>query len=133
MKPIGKLGGFGRSCASWPQPVASPAARSGPDFHEPRPPAVTGYTATPMAEQTASAEVPVGAAQHFAFDQDIPAQWWALFHSQDLNNLIERSLKANPDLQAAQAALKAAHESTLAQVGAYFPSIQGNASRGQPK
>ena len=50
---------------------------------------------------------------------DIPGEWWALFHSMPLNDLIERSLKANPDVKAAQAALIVARENMLAQRGAY--------------
>ena len=36
---------------------------------------------------------------------DIAGDWWTLFHSKPLNDLIEQSLKNNPDLKAAQAAL----------------------------
>ena len=34
--------------------------------------------------------------QHLIEGMDIPAQWWNLFHSQPLNDLIEQALKANP-------------------------------------
>ena len=54
-----------------------------------------------------------------------PGEWWTLFHSQPLNDLIERSLKANPDLKAAQAALMVARENMLAQRGFYYPSVTG--------
>jgi NodT family efflux transporter outer membrane factor (OMF) lipoprotein len=57
--------------------------------------------------------------------RDIPGEWWALFHSKPLNDLIERSLKANPDLKAAQAALKVARENVLAQRGFYYPNVTG--------
>src|SRR5580704_19734181 len=40
----------------------------------------------------------------------------------------ERSLKANPDLKAAQAALIVARENMLAQRGAYYPSVTGGFS-----
>jgi NodT family efflux transporter outer membrane factor (OMF) lipoprotein len=49
-----------------------------------------------------------------------------LFHSQPLNDLIERSLKNNPDLKSAQAALLVARENVLAQRGAYYPSVSGS-------
>jgi NodT family efflux transporter outer membrane factor (OMF) lipoprotein len=51
-----------------------------------------------------------------------------LFHSQPLNDLIERSLKANPDLKSAQAALLVAKENTLAQRGYYYPSVSAGFS-----
>ena len=64
----------------------------------------------------------------FVAGHDIPGEWWTLFHSKPLNDLIERSLKANPDLKAAQAALMVARENVLAQRGAYYPSVTGGFS-----
>jgi len=57
---------------------------------------------------------------------DIPGQWWTLFRSQPLNDLIEQALKANPDIEAAQAALRGAWENVYAQQGAFFPSVEAN-------
>jgi len=54
---------------------------------------------------------------------DIPAQWWTLFASAPPNAVIARALQANPDLQSAQAALRAAQENVLAQQGAYYPAV----------
>ena len=59
---------------------------------------------------------------------DIPAEWWQVFHSEPLNKLILDSLAANPNLTAAQAALRQAHENTLAQKGFYYPSLDGGFS-----
>ncbi|WP_216855988.1 efflux transporter outer membrane subunit [Acidisphaera sp. S103] len=103
----------------------------GPDFRKPDPPAVTGYTRDALPPQTVSAPVGHGSAQRFVSDMDIPAEWWHVFHSEPLNALIRDSLAANPNLTAAQAALRQAHETVLAQRGAFFPSIEGelNASR----
>ncbi len=98
----------------------------GPDFKRPAAPDAAGYTPEPLAAQTASAQIGGGAAQRFANGQDIPGQWWELFHSKALNALIERALKNNADLQAAQAALKVAQENYSAQQGVYYPSIGAN-------
>ncbi|TAK98899.1 MAG: efflux transporter outer membrane subunit [Rhodospirillaceae bacterium] len=98
----------------------------GPDFHRPPAPAVDGYTAGPLAPETVKTDVIGGDAQHFAPGQDIPGQWWTLFHSEQLNAVIAQALKANPDLQSAHAALRAALENVYAQEGAYFPSISAN-------
>src|SRR5580658_3468686 len=59
---------------------------------------------------------------------DIPGQWWTLFQSPKLNDLVQQSLKANPDVGAAQAALRQAHELYLAQWTSFFPTVQGNFS-----
>ena len=84
-----------------------PAGRSAPD--------VTGYYADRLPKQTASANTAGGAAQHFVRDRDIPAEWWTLFRSRPLNTLVEKALVNNPDLQAAQAALRVARENAAAQ------------------
>ncbi len=100
----------------------------GPDFKKPAAPDTESYTASPIANTAAIANVVGGDAQRFIEGADIPAQWWTLFHSQPLNDLIERALKNNPDLKAAQAALTVARENVLAQRGAYFPSVGAGVS-----
>jgi NodT family efflux transporter outer membrane factor (OMF) lipoprotein len=74
-----------------------------------------------------------GEAQRFVTGQDIAGDWWTLFHSTALNDLIERSLKANPDLQAAQAALVVARENVLAQKGSYYPSVAASFTAARQK
>ncbi len=96
----------------------------GPDFKTPDAPAVAGYTRDPLPSLTASAPADHGSAQRFVPDMDIPAEWWQVYHSEPLNKLIQDSIAANPNLTAAQAALRQAHENTLAQRGAYFPTLQ---------
>ncbi|HMA50734.1 MAG TPA: histidine kinase, partial [Magnetospirillaceae bacterium] len=49
------------------------ACAVGPDFERPAPPTVQSYTATPLPAQT------------FAAGQDLPAEWWTLFHSDKLD------------------------------------------------
>jgi NodT family efflux transporter outer membrane factor (OMF) lipoprotein len=100
----------------------------GPDFKKPAPPAVTDYTATPLAATAATPDVAGGEAQRFMQGSDIPADWWTLFHSQPLNELIEQSLKNNPDLKAAQAALSVARENSQAQKGAFYPNVSAGFS-----
>ncbi len=98
----------------------------GPDFRKPAPPTVTGYGVT--GTQTVSATGEFGGSQRFVSDADIPGQWWTLFHSRPLNDLIEQSIKSNPNITAAQAALRQARENTAAQKGNYFPQVSGELS-----
>jgi len=100
----------------------------GPNFKRPVAPNVSGYTPTAPTTTSSTANVAGGEAQQFVQAQDIPGQWWALFHSQPLSDLIERALKANPNIKAAQAALLAAKEDVLAQRGAYYPSVSAGFS-----
>lgn len=107
-------------------PIAGCAV--GPQFKRPTPPANAGYTAAPLSTTSSTPNVVGGEAQQFVDGRDIPGEWWALFHSKPLNDLIERSLKANPDIKAAQAALLVAQENTLAQRGFYYPSVSAGFS-----
>ncbi len=99
----------------------------GPNFKKPAAPNVSDYTADPLTI-TDGANVAGGEAQRFAKGSDIAGDWWTLFHSKTLNELIEQSLANNPDLKAAQAALSVARENVLAQRGAFFPSVSGSFS-----
>ena len=103
----------------------------GPDFFRPAPPNVTGYTAEPLPAETASADTIAGDAQRFLQDTDVPGQWWTLFQSPALNSLVDQALRANPDIDAAQAALRQAHENYLAQAGSFFPQVSGSGSFGR--
>jgi len=105
----------------------------GPNFQRPAAPNTPGYTPAPISTTSGTAQVSGGEAQHFVAGGDIPGEWWTLFHSQPLNDLIERSLKTNPDLKAAQAALAVARENVLAQRGAYYPSVTAGFSASRSK
>jgi NodT family efflux transporter outer membrane factor (OMF) lipoprotein len=103
----------------------------GPDFKPPAAPAVTGFTREKLPLETASASAGHGAPQRFLDGMDIPGAWWQLFHSEPLNRLIQQAMAANPNLTAAQAALRQAWENVYAQRGGYFPTLgaEVNASR----
>lgn len=94
----------------------------GPNFKRPAAPTVTGYTPTLITTISSTPGVKSGETQHIIEGHDIAGDWWNLFHSKPLNDLIERSLKANPDLKSAQAALMVARENVVAQKGFYYPS-----------
>jgi NodT family efflux transporter outer membrane factor (OMF) lipoprotein len=106
---------------------------AGPDYVRPTAPTATGYSRATWPAQTASAAGQGGAPQQFVAGQDIPAQWWTLFRSPALNDLIELALKNNPNLAAAHAALRAAQENVYAQQGAFFPSVTASYSASRQK
>jgi len=105
----------------------------GPDFAPPAPPDVAGYTAGRPPTRTVASDVSGGASQRFVKGRDIPGDWWRMFRSRPLRDLIERALKNNPDLAAAQAALRVAQANVAAGKGAYFPAIDGNFSATREK
>jgi NodT family efflux transporter outer membrane factor (OMF) lipoprotein len=110
-------------------PLLTSACVVGPNFRAPAPPPVSTYTQEQQpAAIVATPGVNGGNAQHFVSGADIPAEWWTLFHSPQLNALIQQALANNADLKAAEAALLAAHENTRAQKGAYAPQVSAGAS-----
>ncbi len=100
----------------------------GPDYHRPPAPGVRGYTSRPLPAQIPSAETPSVASQKVVPSMDIPAQWWALFHSPPLNHLVEQAMKANPTLEAARATLHQAQENVYAAEGTLLPAIDASAA-----
>ncbi len=95
----------------------------GPDFKKPAAPDVSRYTASPVPAVVSGGNVAGGQPQRIIPGGDISGEWWTLFHSKPLNELIDLALANNPDLKAAHSALAAAHENVLAQRGAFFPGV----------
>ena len=76
-----------------------------------------------VAGQDRSAPTHGGEAQQFAIGRDIQFDWWTLFKSPALDALVQQAFKANPTIDAAQAALKQAQEDVSAQQGYFFPTV----------
>jgi NodT family efflux transporter outer membrane factor (OMF) lipoprotein len=98
----------------------------GPNFHRPPPPSVDRFTEQPLPPVTSAAEGPGGAAQQFLAGRDVPRDWWTRFGSKDLDALVTQAMRANPNVKAAQAALRQALETAAAQRSAYFPTVQAS-------
>jgi len=91
----------------------------GPDFHPPAAPETDSYTESPKPIKTIKAPKAgrAGKTQYFTYDRDIPGNWWHIFHSLALNQLIEQGLANSPNLAAAKAALTQAQDLLYAQIG----------------
>ena len=100
----------------------------GRDFVPIPTPENVSFSADAKMTGTVSSPGPNGVAQKFEEGRDIPGDWWTVFHSRRMNDLITRSLAANPGLQASQAALRQAEENLRAQRGTLFPTIDANES-----
>lgn len=105
----------------------------GPNYKKPPAPQVGGYTPAPPTTTSNTTSISGGEAQQFIPGRDIPGDWWTLFQSKPLSDLIERSLKANPNIKAAQAALVVARENVFAQRGAYYPFVGTSFSASRQK
>jgi len=103
------------------------ACAVGPNFKRPAAPDATGYGtgAEPGGSEPAGPE-PLGTDQRLVAGMDIPGEWWTLFKSANLDRLVAQALKANPNVGAAQAALRQAHELYVVQRTSFFPVIQGS-------
>jgi len=108
--------------------LALPACAVGPDFAPPPAPAGAGYTPEAQPAPTVSTPAAGGTSQKFRIGRDIPAEWWTVFHSHELNALIAEALHSNPSLQAAQASLWQAKENLYAQAGALLPTADAVSS-----
>jgi NodT family efflux transporter outer membrane factor (OMF) lipoprotein len=97
----------------------------GPDYQKPEPPETESYTEEPLPSQTvATPGVKGGHAQVFKVGQDIPQQWWRLYESPKLNDLIIHGLENSPDLKAAEATLRQAQEDLRSLIGeTLYPSV----------
>ena len=108
---------LGRSAAAAAFLVS--ACQVGPDFHSPGLPSPSaGYV---------PGGVPAAIApdQRFAAGADVPARWWEAYGSPELDALMDEAIKASPDIESAKAALRSAHELSLAQKGALLPPVDG--------
>ena len=100
----------------------------GPDFKKPAAPEVGTYTAAPLSATASTQDVAGGDAQRFLKGSDVSGEWWTLFRSKAVDDLIQLSLRNNPDLKAAEATLRQAHENASAQRGAFLPSLSAGFS-----
>ncbi len=95
----------------------------GPDFVRPAPPAVDRYSREADPTGTASAD---GRSQHFAKGAVVPSDWWHLFGSAELDNIVQEAFAANPTLQASQAGLRQSQEYLRAGYGVFYPQLDAS-------
>ncbi len=96
----------------------------GPDFELPKPPEIAAFT----AERLPASNTAGGKTQRLETGRQLPADYWTLFRSPALNALVERALRDNPNVDAAQAALRVAQANVYAEVGQLFPLATGEYS-----
>lgn len=104
-------------------------------YRPPVPPSASSYTphdadatvAAPLAQHA-------GNAQQLIAGSSIPAAWWQIFHSPELNRMVEEALAHSPTLEEARARLRQAEEGDRATRGAKLsPSISLNTNEKEVK
>jgi NodT family efflux transporter outer membrane factor (OMF) lipoprotein len=105
------------------------ACMVGPNF---KPPVTLdinkSYTECPEPRKTVQTPKTgqAGKAQYLLIGRDIPAEWWHVFHSCDLDALIDIGIANSPNIGAAKAALWKAEALLQAQVASsMYPNITG--------
>ncbi|MGB8992459.1 MAG: efflux transporter outer membrane subunit [Desulfobaccales bacterium] len=92
----------------------------GPDFVRPAAPPVTQYTQGKEPAATVSAD---GQAQFFEQSAKIAQNWWNLFKSPRLDQVVKEAVAQNANLQAAQARLRQSQELLRSGYGTFFPQV----------
>ena len=98
------------------------ACTVGPDYHPPETPMPAGFAATSSATPTHAA--PIAAV-------DL-TKWWASLNDPELQSLIERAVKASPDIEIALTRLQEARTGEGVLLGQSLPAVvaSGGAARG---
>ncbi|HEY3785293.1 MAG TPA: efflux transporter outer membrane subunit [Steroidobacteraceae bacterium] len=100
----------------------------GPNFHEPMPPRADGYLAPAPQTATASAS-----DQQVVLGETLQRDWWRLFQSDALDEVVRRALAGNRTLTEAAATLAQAQELVAAQSGHRYPQLGVTAGIGGQK
>jgi NodT family efflux transporter outer membrane factor (OMF) lipoprotein len=100
----------------------------GPNFTRPTAPSAARYTGdTPRGEDAIASDT----AQHIALGREIEGNWWALFRSDAMDQLVKQALAHNRSLVASKATLAQAQELALAQAGSRYPQVDISAGVGR--
>src|SRR6202034_454489 len=100
----------------------------GPNFTRPTAPAAARYTGDTSRGEDATAS---DAAQHIALGREIEGNWWALFRSDAIDQLVKQAVEHNRTLVASKATLAQAQELALAQAGSLYPQVDLTAGVGR--
>ena len=100
------------------------ACTVGPDYRRP-----------PLAPQAGvgAAAQPTAGGPALSHDEAVVPDWWRVYRCEELDALVALALKNNATIEAAKAALQAAHEQMLAQRGAFYPQVGGGVSPARQK
>jgi NodT family efflux transporter outer membrane factor (OMF) lipoprotein len=105
--------------------------KQGPNFFSPAPPEEKAYT-TPD-DKVPPPDVPGAkkqAAQRIAVGAKVQDDWWKLFRSAQLEQVVRAGLADSPTLAQATATLAQARQQTLAVAGGLLPQVDLNAQGG---
>src|ERR1700733_6364084 len=97
----------------------------GPNFHQPNPPDTSGYLHP--SSDTAPVQPQAQDVQNISPGAELAGEWWQLFHSAQLYEVVRTAIAASPTLVAANATLAGAREEVTVARGALLPSVSATA------
>ncbi len=97
----------------------------GPNFHQPQPPDTSGYLHS--SSDTAPVQTQAQDVQNISPGAELAGEWWKLFHSPQLDEVVRDSIAASPTLVAANATLAEAREEVTVARAAFLPSVSAAA------
>src|SRR5271170_6507237 len=97
----------------------------GPNFHQPTPPDASGYLHP--SSDTAPVAPQAQDVQNISPGAELAGEWWQLFHSAQLDEVVRTAIAASPTLVAANATLAGAREEVTVARGAFLPSVSASA------
>src|SRR5882757_5543873 len=100
----------------------------GPDFTRPTAPPAARYIADSLHGEDASAS---DTTQHITLGREIEGNWWNLFRSDAIDQLVKQAVAHNRSLAASTATLRRARELALAQAGSRYPQVDLTAGAGR--
>lgn len=99
----------------------------GPNFHQPAGPADTaGYLHTSAVAAPQQVQPQPGDTQRLQLGAELAGEWWQLFHSQKLDEVVRAALAASPTLAAANATLAQAREEVNVTRAALIPAASAS-------
>jgi len=112
-------------------PTLLAACMVGPDFARPSAPTSTHYDVE--AEHDLAGGTGAGGKPHVEVNRAIDGDWWSVFGSKTLDDVMRRAIAGNLDLDAADASIAQADEATIAAGGALKPQVDVGAQAGRQR
>ena len=100
----------------------------GPNFTRPVPPPATRYVADVPGDEAASAGTQ---PQRITLGRQIEGDWWTLFRSEAIEQVVAQAVNHNRTLAASMATLAQAQEFALARAGSQYPQVELTAGAGR--
>ena len=101
----------------------------GPDFKRPDAPQEDRYTTGTLRSESSETDI----AQHVVIGAPLSRDWWQLFQSAALDDVVRRALAGNRTLVAAASTLAQSQELAAAQAGTLAPQVDVTAGIGRQK